>query len=147
MLEADICRPDFDFTGVERLKHGPALKRIWNEHQRCANKWRIQKWQNPERAAQVVTPFQGSFYDGRTTQGVALGWLVAGPLALNAASVAKCLPFIDFIERRLKSDPVARKILAMEESRWLARNWPVVKRGTSGTTGLPDGTDCDPAGA
>ena len=38
VLEADIYRPDFDFTGVERLKHRPALKRIWNEHQRCANK-------------------------------------------------------------------------------------------------------------
>ncbi len=38
------------------------------------------------------------------------------------------MPFIDFIEQRLKSDPGARKILAMEESRRLARNYPVVKR-------------------
>ena len=38
VLEADIYRTDFDFTGVERLKHRPALKRFWNEHQRCANK-------------------------------------------------------------------------------------------------------------
>ena len=37
----------------------------------------------------MVTPFQGSFHDGRTTQGVALGWLVAGPLALNAATVGE----------------------------------------------------------
>ena len=38
VLEADIYRPDFDFTGVERLKHRPAVKRMLNEHQRCANK-------------------------------------------------------------------------------------------------------------
>ena len=38
MLEADIYRPDFDFTGAERLKHCRVLKRSWNEHQRCATK-------------------------------------------------------------------------------------------------------------
>ena len=31
------------------------------------------------------------------------------------------LPFIDFIEQRLKSDPVARKILAMDETAKIGR--------------------------
>ena len=43
-----------------------------------------EKRQSPERAVPVVPPFQGSFRDGRFSQGGALGWLVAGPLALSS---------------------------------------------------------------
>ena len=48
-----------------------------------------QKRQSPERAAHLVTPFQGFIRDGRFSQGVALGWLVAGPLALSGMTVTK----------------------------------------------------------
>ena len=34
---------------------------------------------------------QGLARDGRFSQGVALGWLVVGPLALEASSFAKCM--------------------------------------------------------
>ena len=44
---------------------------------------------SPERATDVVTPLQGLVGDGRFSQGVALGWLVAGPLVLKASSFAK----------------------------------------------------------
>jgi hypothetical protein len=43
----------------------------------------------PERATHVVTPLQGLVRDGRYSQGVALGWVVVGPLALKASSFAK----------------------------------------------------------
>jgi hypothetical protein len=46
---------------------------------------------SPERATHVVTPLQGLVRDGRFSQGVALGWLVVGPLALKASSFAKCM--------------------------------------------------------
>jgi hypothetical protein len=46
---------------------------------------------SPERATHVVTPLQGLVRDGRFSQGVALGWVVAGPLALKASSFAKCM--------------------------------------------------------
>ena len=46
---------------------------------------------SPERAAHVVTPLQGLVRDGRFSQGVALGWLVVGPLTLKASSFAKCM--------------------------------------------------------
>ena len=50
---------------------------------------RIEKRASPERAEQfppqrIVSPLQGSVALGRWTQGVALGWLVAGPLALKS---------------------------------------------------------------
>jgi len=35
------------------------------------------------RAARVVSTFQGLAQRGTPTQGIALGWLVFGPLALN----------------------------------------------------------------
>ena len=44
---------------------------------------------SPERAIDVVTPLQGLVGDGRFSQGVALGWFVAGPLALKASSFTK----------------------------------------------------------
>jgi len=47
---------------------------------------------SPERATHVVTPLQGSIRDGRFSQGVALGWLVVGPLALKASSFARLVP-------------------------------------------------------
>ena len=43
---------------------------------------------SPERGTHVGTP-QGLVRDGRFSQGVALGWLVAGPLALKASSFVK----------------------------------------------------------
>ena len=46
---------------------------------------------SPQRAIHVVTPLQGLVRDGRFSQGVALGWHVAGPLALKASSFAKCM--------------------------------------------------------
>ena len=49
----------------------------------------VKKRQSPERAAHVVTPFQGFVRVGRFSQGVALGWLVAGPLALSTMTVTK----------------------------------------------------------
>ena len=48
---------------------------------------RFNKDKSPERAAQIVTPFQGFVCFGVMTQGVALGWLVGAPLVLVAASV------------------------------------------------------------
>jgi hypothetical protein len=54
--------------------------------------YRIQKGQSPEGARQVAPPLQGFVRDGRLTQGVALGWYVAGPLALNAARLFKNQP-------------------------------------------------------
>ena len=69
-----------------------------NEHQRCANKpaqgkrgtsaalgVAFKKEQSPEGAAHIVAPFQGFVREGQFSQGVALGWLVAGPLVLSAA--------------------------------------------------------------
>ena len=41
---------------------------------------------SPERAEQGVPPFQGLGYFSSSTQGVALGWLVCAPLALDPAS-------------------------------------------------------------
>ena len=38
---------------------------------------------SPERAAHFVTPFQGFVRCHPVTQGVAVGWLVSGPLALR----------------------------------------------------------------
>jgi len=43
---------------------------------------RRQESASPERAAQIVAPFQGWAFSYRETQGVALGWLVSAPLVL-----------------------------------------------------------------
>ena len=48
-----------------------------------------EKNQSPERARQGVPPFQGFVLVEPFSQGVALGWLVAGPLALHATAGAK----------------------------------------------------------
>jgi len=74
------------------------------EHQRCANKpaqgnalgTPSKKRQSPERAAHLVAPFQGFVREGRFSQGVALGWLVAGPLALRTAGVQNAVQALDF---------------------------------------------------
>ena len=52
---------------------------------------RVHQGPSPEKATHVVTPLQGLVRDGRFSKGVALGWLVVGPLALEASSFAKCM--------------------------------------------------------
>src|SRR5438874_1224303 len=68
-----------------RRRGAPTVRKQASPGQRPG--YRVRKGQSPERAAHFVTPFQGFVGEGRFSQGVALGWLVDGPLALRTVGV------------------------------------------------------------